>query len=82
MMKNAQVKKVIVGEESDDKVEIFFKNHDQIEQEMAGKTKEVEVGYIDKLMKKSQISPNLAEKMKLITETRYTNLMKSFTGPE
>ena len=76
------MKKSQVANEPEDKVEIFFKNHEQIQQEMAGKTKEVEVSYIDKLAKKSQISPNLAEKMRLISETRYTNLMKRVSGPD
>jgi hypothetical protein len=49
---------------------------------MAGKTKDVEVGYIDKLAQKASISPNLAEKLKLITESRYSNLIKSVSGPD
>ena len=49
---------------------------------MAGKTKEVEIGYIDKLAQKSTISNQLANKLKSISESRYTNLVKSVSGPE
>jgi hypothetical protein len=64
------------------RTEIFFKNSEQIQHEMAGKSKEVQVGYIEKLALKKQISPKLADRLKLITETRYSNLMKSTSGPD
>jgi hypothetical protein len=62
--------------------EIFFKNHDQIERETATKTQVVEVGYINKMANKQQISPNLAEKMKMISESRFSNLMRSTSGAD
>ena len=71
---------MVVPEEA--KAEMFFKNHVQLEKEMAGKTKEVEVGYIEKLASRKQISPVLAHRLKMITESRYTNLMKSASGPD
>jgi hypothetical protein len=34
------------------------------------------------MAKKQQISPNLAEKMKMISESRFSNLMRSTTGTD
>jgi hypothetical protein len=51
--KKKGIKKSTAADQPQDKVEIFFKNHDQIQQEMAGKTKDVEVSYIEKLAKKA-----------------------------
>lgn len=49
---------------------------------MAEKTKEVEIGYIEKLTTKQQISPQLADQLKMITDSRFSNLMKSTSGPD
>jgi len=49
---------------------------------MAGKSKDVEQGYIDKLAEKASISFALASKLKLISDSRYSNLMKTSSGPD